>query len=151
MEKICIREVSNCMNQVNSTYDKEQFAKQQRELADSLIKNIQDHMLQVPNYSKTLVSMMDLVEDTIRVCRGENIADFREVSRDTIKVYTRVSVHAPLIPQNGTGKTSTKRISRQVIELLLRHPMVRGVRWIPDEEGRGSYVILSLERDEKHE
>lgn len=132
--------------QVNTTYDKKIQEQKATDMAIEVLKTIAEHKAKIPTYPGSLVSMMNLVEDTISVCRGEKVADFREVCRDTIRVYTRIPQTAMLLPPDTPSNIENQRISKLITTLLLSHPSIFGVRWIPDENRVGSYVVVSLER-----
>lgn len=132
--------------QVNTTYDKKIQEQKATDMAIEVLKAIAEHKAKIPTYPGSLVGMMNLVEDTISVCRGEKVADFREVCRDTIRVYTRIPQTAMLLPPDTPSNIENQRISKLITTLLLSHPSIFGVRWIPDENRIGSYVVVSLER-----
>lgn len=132
------------MPQINTTYDRKMQELREQELRQQIYANVEKHKKVIPTYPKDLVSMMSLVEDTLVACRGEKTADFREVTRDSIRIHTRLPLKNSLIP-GVTPSANDKKASRIIMECLMLHPMIKGVRCIPDENDIGSYVIVSLQ------
>lgn len=129
---------------MNTTYDRKMQEQKMTDLAITTLKSVAEHKNKVPTYPCNIVSMMDLVEETISVCRGEKVADFREVSRDTIRIHTRIPKSATLLPPGVPDNIENPKMSKLIITLLLTHPYIFGVRWIPDEGNMGSYLVISL-------
>ena len=61
--------------QVNTTYDRKIQEQKATDMAIEVLKTIAEHKTKVPTYPSSLVCMMNLVEDTIAVSGGNNIAD----------------------------------------------------------------------------
>jgi hypothetical protein len=86
--------------------------------------------------------MMDLVEEVIRTCGGEIKLQFLDVTHNTIKACTRVSIDANLFPFMEESDKNP-RFHNKVTKLFLKMKCVTGVRWIPSED-RGMYLVLSF-------
>lgn len=137
---------------MNTTYDKNVHEQKLADLAVDTLKGVAEHKNKIPTYPQDIVSMMNLVEDTIAVCRGEKTADFREVARDTIRVHTRIPQSATLLPTTTPSHIENPKMSKLITTLLLGHPYIFGVKWIPDEQSLGSHLIVSLrDRGVSHE
>jgi len=127
----------------NTTYNLKQAEESQRKVVEERIQAITAHERKIKGLSKnlTLMDFMDIVEETVRVCGGEPKAEFREVSSELVRVFTRVPIDANLFTFLPPGGENTK-FNKAVTKLLLNVPRVMGVRWIP--EGRECHILVFI-------
>ncbi len=95
---------------------------------------------------RNMVWLMNFVEKLLHACGGEKKANYLDVSRDFMKILTRVPLKANLhafLPEDDINNPRFHKVTTQV---LLELPEVSGVRWVPSEEG--TFLIISIKRGE---
>lgn len=92
-----------------------------------------------------VTTIMDLIEEVIRACGGEQKAQFLDVSRDFIKLQSRVPYEANLFPFLPPGdKRDNPRFHNQIVKMITQIPCVHGVRIVPQE--RSIFILVSIIR-----
>jgi hypothetical protein len=91
------------------------------------------------------VGLMNFIEKLLHVCGGESKANFIEVTRDFMKLATRVPMKANLHTFLPDDDKNNPRFHKVVTQVLLEIPEIVGIRWVPQAEG--TFLILSIKRD----
>jgi len=94
--------------------------------------------------NKDYVWLMNYVEKIMHACGAEPKANFVEVTRDFMKLITRVPLKANLHPVLPEDDASNPRFHKVVTQVLMELDMIGGVRWVPTESG--VYLIISVKR-----
>lgn len=123
--------------------DTEYNRKKQQESMDARVREITANIARaeaslVKGEAKSLIAMMDIIENVIKVCGGESKVVFLEVTSALIRISTRVPVTANLFQFLPEGDNNP-RFHKVVTKILLLSPSVSGVRWVPAE---GSAMLL---------
>lgn len=133
-----------------STYDQrmhqQQLAEANKEQTlqrRNALDALEEKLIGTARMKMDIVSSMDLSETILSVCGAETKANFAEVTRDMIRIHTRVPMTHNLYPWLPDDVQGNVRFHAKVTTLLLILNCVRGVRWVPCEDG-GSDVIISL-------
>jgi pyoverdine/dityrosine biosynthesis protein Dit1 len=125
---------------------KQQQESLQRKVAKTLkdINELEEQLLKeyVPGSKISIIDLMDILEDLIRVCGGERKAEFRDVTRTMVKVSTRVPIKANLFPFLAEDHEKNEKFIKVVSRILMKQSFIDGVRWIPHEEG--TFLVVTL-------
>lgn len=140
--------MSNYKPVPNTEYNRKMQEESKNRQAQEMINKIsklESKLIGTIRMNLSVLDIMDLVEEVVSTCGGESKLEFRDVSRDFIRVHTRVPMSANLFQFLGESPNNP-RFHKVVTKLLLMLKEVSGVRWLPSEE-RGSYIIISLKRE----
>jgi len=89
-----------------------------------------------------ITKAMDLIENSITACGGEQKVHFLDVSRSSVILATRVPMSANLF-QFLPESEDNPRFHKIVTRLLLQVPHILGVKWVPAESGAKLIVDLA--------
>uniref|UniRef100_A0AAU8BBE8 Uncharacterized protein n=1 Tax=Bacillus phage Adastra TaxID=3143958 RepID=A0AAU8BBE8_9CAUD len=101
-------------------------------------------MEQVEKVTKvdSLNDMMDHIENVIRSCGGDQKCSFLDVSRDFIKVHSRITTKINVFPMVEENQNNP-RVHKKVAKILMSLGQIQSVRWIPREDG--AFLIVSFD------
>ncbi len=128
-----------------TSYNLRMKEEQQRKQVDEKIARINELRNSIPSIDFHYVALMDFIEKLLHACGGESKANFHEVTRDFMRIYTRVPTTANLHPFLPDGDKDNPRFHKVVSQILIGIPAIKGIRWVPDDGG--SNLILSIVRD----
>ncbi|APZ82395.1 hypothetical protein [Bacillus phage SPO1L4] len=97
----------------------------------------------------TLNGMMDHVERVIHACGGDQRCSFLDVSRDFIKIHSRITSKMNVFPDTSVPDSENPRIHKTVAKILMDLEQIQSVRWLPREDG--AFLIVSFDLDKKGE
>ena len=117
----------------------------QKEVIDKKIAGLQRTLEQMKKEECNLIDKMDIVEQVVSTCGGEPKTVYLDVSRDFMKIYTRISLDAYLYPFISEAEPDNTKLHKVIIQQLLRLPWVDGVKWIPVD--KGSHIIIVISQD----
>ena len=118
----------------------EQFSKQ-KEALDKKFKELDRILEDIKHIDQNVIQLMDTIEAIIYKSGGEPKLQFLEVTRNMIRVYTRISIDInmyPFLPEDLSNHRLHKYITMQLLKLCC----IQGIRWIPNE--RGCQIILTI-------
>ncbi|WIT25893.1 hypothetical protein [Bacillus phage SPO1L1] len=113
----------------------------------NLIKERTQSMEKVKEITKvdSLIGMMDHIENVIRSCGGDKQCSFLDVSRDFIKIHSRITTKISVFPVVEENQNNP-RVHKRVAEILMGLDQVQSVRWIPREDGAFLLVTFDLNK-----
>lgn len=97
----------------------------------------------------SLYNMMDYIENVIHACGGDQRCSFLDVSRDFIKVHSRITAKMNVFPDTSVPDSENPRIHKAVAKILMSLEQIQGVRWLPREDGAFLIVNFDLSKCEE--
>ena len=94
-----------------------------------------------------IVVLMNFIEKLLHACGGESKANFVDISRDFMKILTRVPLKANLHQFLPDDDKNNPRYHKVVTQILIGIPQILGIRWV--EVDGGTILILSIKRQDK--
>lgn len=130
-----------------SSYDSRMRQKQLQNQAQERVTAINRLRMEIPEEGFHYVALMDFIERLLATCGGEPKANFIDISRDFMKILTRVPLKANLHPFLPEEDKNNPRFHKIVTQILIGMDQILGVRWVPVENG--TILVLSVAREKE--
>jgi hypothetical protein len=129
----------------DSSYNLRMKEEQQKKQIEERVQAINELRKVPASTNMNYVDLMNWVEKLLHACGGEAKANFIEVSRDFMKLATRVPMKANLHQFLPEDDKNNPRFHKVVTQILLTTSLIEGIRWVPTPEG--TFLILSVKKD----
>lgn len=94
--------------------------------------------------SMKIIQLMSFVEELMEACGGEKKANFLEVSRDMLRIGTRVPMKVNIFPFLRDNENNP-RFHKVVTEVLMEMDVIERVQWIP--QSNGAILLVECKRN----